>query len=167
LSGSLVSKVLPETSTRGETNYTLEKVDMTMLRTRTRRGKRIQRNKLGDTWSLGVEQANSTCSKLPAEALSARNASELSLIEPVDHRATAVFLGKRDFDRVEIAPHGLIGGLLLESLPHFVEELGGQIAMAIGLSDRGQVISTVQHSVRIDGKDTEYIREGYLFVNFQ
>lgn len=101
---------------------------------------------------------------LSPEARAAGHAAELALIEPVGRRAVAVFLGRDDYEKVQIIG-GLMANLLLECLPRFIRQCGGQRVLAVRFTDRGDVINAIQSVVKVDGQDRKMLQDGHLFIH--
>lgn len=102
---------------------------------------------------------------LNPEAAAAARATELSFIEPAGRRAVAVFLGLQDYEKFEYMPDETLGNLMLECLPKFIHECEGQIAFATRMSDRGDAVNPILHTVTINERVRSFLREGYLFID--
>ena len=91
-----------------------------------------------------------------------------SLIEPPGRRAAAVFCGVADYDWVQEVQPKLVGDLLLECLPQFIHQAGGQVAYAVRLSGPpcDEVLTPIQQSVVVDGQTRRILDTGYLFIRF-
>jgi len=100
---------------------------------------------------------------LTPEAEAARQNLALSLIGDIRHRASAVFLGRDDYEKLQKFPSFLIGLLHMEALPRFVAQNGGHVALALqfGGNEPGPAI---QHQVTWNGQDGHFVVFGYVFI---
>jgi len=101
--------------------------------------------------------------ELGGEAGQAARLVELSFIEPLERRLTAVFLGRGDCVKLEDRPCGLVADLLLECLGRFVRQRGGSVVAAFDADDFG-ARDPVVHSVKAGGKELHILKRGYLFA---
>ena len=103
---------------------------------------------------------------LRPEAKAAGRKVALSQINLLGRRAVAVFCGREDYDWLREAPAPVIRDLMLECLPDFVHQTGGQIALAARLGGRDEVLTPIQETVEVNGLTRRILREGYLFAHF-
>jgi len=103
---------------------------------------------------------------LTPEAARAGRLTEICLIDSVVRRAVAVFLESDDYQKVQQIKSELMSKLLMECLAAFVHHRGGQVAYAIRLGDRGEVINAVQSMVSSRSGPRLYLEWGFLFVYF-
>ena len=103
--------------------------------------------------------------QLTPEAFAGAQAVNLALIDRLARRAAAAFLGREDYRRQQISG-GLTMHLMLEALPRFVHELGGQIALASRIDQDGEIGDPVTHAVEVDGESRQILLHGCLFLHF-
>ncbi len=103
---------------------------------------------------------------LTPEAARAGRLTEICLIDSVVRRAVAVFLESDGYHKVQQAKGELMSKLLMECLAAFVHDRGGQVAYAIRLGDRGEVINAVQSMVNSRSGPRLYLECGFLFIHF-
>lgn len=102
---------------------------------------------------------------LTPAAEEARRILSLALIASPGRRPVAVFLGHEDYQKVETIVDELEGALMLECLPAFVHQQGGQIVMAFRFGNAGEVLNAIWRAVTVNGATRRYVAEGYLFIH--
>ena len=101
---------------------------------------------------------------LAPEARRAKRRALLSLIPPDGRRMVAAYLERGDYEKI-MNPYGPVqADLLLERLPAFIREQGGQVVWSVRLGLHGQAVNSNQHTVRLGGHTRHVFREGYVFI---
>ena len=130
----------------------------------------LERMLYGRTLDAESERSNPPAAlvdpDLTPEAARAGRLAELCLIDSVVRRAVAVFLESDDYQKVKQTKGELMGTLLMECLSAFVHHRGGQVAYAIRLGERGELVNAVQSMVSSRSGPRLYMECGFLFVHF-
>jgi SpoVK/Ycf46/Vps4 family AAA+-type ATPase len=130
--------------------------------------KRARRHRLSDRNERALEEGGCGLVDLDLTPEAAQGATAVahSLIEMPGRRAVAVFCGKADYDNVRNILPQLVADLLLECLPAFVRQLGGQIVYAVIPGDHRDkgARPAVQKMITIDRQPRRILAEGGLFI---
>jgi len=89
-----------------------------------------------------------------------------ALIESAARRSVALFCKTDRYDWIWETPPTLVANLMLECLPRFVRQAGGQIAGSLRFGPHGEVLTPTCQTVPVDGRLRPILREGHLFVHF-
>jgi len=105
--------------------------------------------------------------ELTPEAEEASKAVQMSFIRHPGCRAMSAFLRTDDFDEVRDHLARLLADLMLECLPGFVRDSGGQVALLTGIGEQGEVLNPILRSVTIEGSERCFLRSGHMFIHFR
>ncbi len=100
--------------------------------------------------------------ELSAESAAALNRIGLAMLQSTQRRVVASFCGQENYEWVRKSRVRPIGMMMMECLARFVHHNNGEIVFAARIRDN--FLSTIQHSVCIDGQPRHILLEGTVFI---
>lgn len=104
--------------------------------------------------------------KLSPEGSKARDAIRLALLPMVPDRIAAVFLGPGRDKTVQNTTPEVVAGLMLECLPRFIRQRGGEVILESQISPHGLCGRPTYKAVRVAGESRRFPLDGTILVRF-
>ena len=88
---------------------------------------------------------------------------DMSTIESLGPRQVALFLGDENYPNGSRLYSDVHASLLMEALPRFLEQTGGDIVLEAKFG-RSEIVDAIEMVVEVDGQTRRYMSQGYIFL---